>query len=94
MKKIKFLLLALMAVVLCSCGYDINDLAEAVRADIERDLHSKYDWVLAVEEVIIWEEYENYYEGKAKIYIEGERYTYDITVETHGDRFEWELYYY
>ena len=82
-----------MAVVLCSCGYDINDLAEDVRADIERDLHSKSDCVLAVEEVIIWEEYENYYEGKAKIYYAGERYTCDLTVETHGDLFEWELYY-
>jgi hypothetical protein len=93
MKKIKFLLLALMAVVLCSCGYDINDLAEDVRADIERDLENDWGCSVCVEEVIIYEIEENYYEGTARIYAEGERDTFEIAVETHGDWFEWELYY-
>lgn len=88
MKKIKYLLIAAMALVLYACSAPIDAVADEIRNDIENQIDVDY-----VGEVILVHRGGNDYKGVVDICIDGETDTYTLEVTYDGYAYTWELFY-
>ena len=87
MKKIKYLLIAAMALVLYACSAPIDAVADQIRNDIIDQTDADY-----VSDVILVHKGGNEYKGVVDICIDGETGTYTLEVTYDGYAYTWELF--
>ena len=88
MKKVKFLLLAVVAMVLCSCGVSINDVADQLQDELKTEIAAeKYVMSVEVGEVVLVHEEGNKYTGLVDITVNGEKYVSALNVIFDGENY-------
>ena len=92
MKKFKYLLLALVALVVCACGASIEDVAEDVREEVKAHLEKKLGTSVSVGEVVLVHKGDNVYESVVSVSAYGETEEMSLKVVYDGDAYTWELY--
>ena len=89
MKKFKYLLIALVAAVLCSCGADVEELSEEVRKEIKAE-YSKDYYNVVVGDFTLVHKGGNDYESTVDITLDGVTTRFALKVLYDGDAFTWE----
>lgn len=92
MKKFKYLLLAVVAMVLCSCGASVDELAEQIRDEMEVSLEKELGVDVHVGEVILVHKGGNEYTSIVEVTAEGETVKLSLEVVYDGESYQWELY--
>ena len=91
MKKIKYLLLAVVAMVVCSCGVAIEDVAEEVRVSVKEQLEKDFGTSVYVGDVVLVHKGGNDYESVVDITADGETERFSLKVVFDGETFVWTL---
>lgn len=92
MKKFKYLLIAFVAAVLCSCAMSVEDVAKEVREDIEAQWEKELGEDVSVSEIILVHEGGNNYSSIVDISVGIETARYSLKVVYDGDAYTWELF--
>ena len=93
MKKFKYLLLAIVAMVLCSCGYSVEYIVEDLRDEIKIELEKEYKSTVYVGDLFLVHEGGNYYTSIVEVTIAGETAKCTLNVVFDGKAYTWELCY-
>ena len=89
MKKIKYLLLAVVAMVVCSCGVMIEELSEDVRNEIQMEYEKEFSNVHVSDFVLVHKDGNNY-ESVVDITADGETMRFALEVVWDGNAYTWE----
>lgn len=92
MKKFKYLLIALVAAVLCSCAMSVEDVAEEVRDDIKTKLEAQGNTNVQVGEVVLVHKGGNDYTSVVSVSANGYTQDCSLYVTFDGESYTWELF--
>ena len=88
MKKFKYLLIAIVALVVCSCGASVEELSEEVRKEIKAE-YSKDYYNVVVGDFTLVHKGGNDYESVVDITLDGVTTRFALKVLYDGDAFTW-----
>lgn len=92
MKKIKFLFLATMTLIICSCGADLSLVAEDIRLEMESQIEAELNFDVTVGDIVLVHAGGNKYESIVTVWGNGEsaQFALDVTWDGYNYSAIWE----
>ena len=94
MFRLRYLMIAVICIVMAGCGYSNEQISQNVKSEIQRSLNNSpqyKDYCMVVSDVQIVSERHNVYSGIVTVLHENTSHDIKVKITVDGDRFLWEL---